>query len=72
MFNKQIQDLTHEQCQMMLDDLHDFMYAERDHAREAEEPNIVALSLNPDKEVNGGDLVDLVSDWFRRLDVVPD
>lgn len=69
---RKINDLSRDEMEMMIDSLHREMYAERDNEAEEEQPNTVVVRLNPDKEINGGDLVDLVSDWFERLGVRPE
>lgn len=69
--SKQIKDLSRDEMEMMLGSIHREMYAERDNEAEEKQLNTVVIRQNPEKEVNGGDLVDLVSDWFDRLGVRP-
>lgn len=68
---KTIESLTREELVLFVDGLHGMMYRERDNEVEEKLENTVVVRLNGDKEVNGGDLVDFVGEWFRRLGVHP-
>ena len=69
---KKVEKLTRDELVLFVESLHAMMYRERDNEAEEGLENAVVIRLNPDKEVNGGDLVDLVNDWFHRLGVHPD
>lgn len=69
--SKKIKDMSRDEMEAMLESIHNEMYVERDNEAEENQPNTVVVRQNPDKEVNGGDLIDLVNDWFGRLRVRP-
>lgn len=63
-----IEQLTDHEKNLIISAIFHQMYSEEVNR----EGSTITFQLDPDKEVNGGDLVDLVSHLFRQHRLVPD
>lgn len=71
--HKNVESLTVDEMRHILTEIRHAMYAERDNDAEdaSEDRNVVIIRYNPDREVNGGDLVDKVGALFEIHGLVP-
>lgn len=64
---RKIEQLSDEEKTLILNTIFHQMYAEDTKL----EGDTITFQLDPDKDVNGGDLVDLISHLFRQHNLVP-